>query len=479
MALLATSGKSGELRVVGGHIEGRLWLHDGQLVSSAVGKDHDYVDAMFELLRLSEGTFVFKDGVEAAEPEAPAAVEPIVRQAQERLQEWRQIEAVVPTLEHRVRLVPELPAPEVTLSSNDWTLVTAVALAGTVRGVVEELQVNYFDACRGLKRLVDAGLVLVEAPRVRGASVELSHGGRRNGASPAVTDTTNGATTSLSSPRPNMNERAPAAPVAHADGANGAHAVMASVDGAHDSSPAMASAHAARPTEAAQGSSSVAAIGTESSHGTRSGHDDESSPFASVLNAAALHPSAPSFSFEPATLVPSRPLDSSLSPSAPTTSHDSDTVGTDQGRRRRVSPDWRLPKDAEPVRVLRHEPAPEDDDAGELAVVRHLFLNPSDSDHTGNTDWDGWHHTPADTGADETNNAAPAPIRVIRPVATEPARSDEAVMPPAASFSLPEAGAPAPEAARRVPAAPAESSHERDESINRGLLLKFLSSVKP
>ncbi len=45
------------------------------------------------------------------------AVEPVVRQAEERLKEWRAIEVVVPSLEHRVRLIADLPAPEVTLSA--------------------------------------------------------------------------------------------------------------------------------------------------------------------------------------------------------------------------------------------------------------------------------------------------------------------------------------------------------------------------
>jgi hypothetical protein len=453
MALLATSGKSGELRVVSGHIEGRLWLQDGQLVASAVGKDHDHVDAMFELLRLSEGTFVFKDGVEAPEAEPPAAVDPIVRQAQERLQEWRQIEAVVPTLEHRVRLVPDLPAPEVTLSSDDWTLVIAVALAGTVRGVVEELQVNYFDACRGVKRLVDAGLALVEAPRVRGGSADSAHSARRNGASAASVNPTNGAAASLPSAAPSANGAAPAAPMAHTEAARSS-IVAAANDNSDESS-----------------------LGTVS----RNGGDDDLSPFASILTAAALSPSAPSFTFEPAILMPSRPVDSTLAPAAllPTSARDNDVAETDQVRRRRVSPDWRLPKDAEPVRVLRHQPAPDENDSGELAVVRHLFLNPADVDQAGSPDWDSWDHAGIDSGYEANDLAAPAPIRAIRPVETEPARSDEAATPPAASFSRPEPAAATSEPARRAPAAAAEPSHDKEEGINRGLLLKFLSSVKP
>jgi hypothetical protein len=173
MALLAASAKSGELRVVSGHVEGRLWLQHGQIVASNVGRTDDYVDALFELLRLTEGNFVFRDGVDPPEPadpsEVPVAldVEPVLRQAQARLAEWKDIVQVVPSAEHRVHLVAELPAPEVTLSAEDWQMVMAVALAGSVQGVLEELHRGQFDGFRGIRRLVEAGLVEVEPPRVR------------------------------------------------------------------------------------------------------------------------------------------------------------------------------------------------------------------------------------------------------------------------------------------------------------------------
>src|SRR5436305_9350933 len=169
MALLAASNKSRELRVGGGQVEGRLWLQDGHLVASMVGKAQGYVDAIFELLRLTVGNFVFKDGAEALEPGEATPVDGVMREAEERLKEWRDIITVVPSVEHRVGLIPDLPTAEVTLSADEWHLVMAVALAGTVQGVLEELKLGQFMGCRGIRRLVDAGLVLVAEPRVRPA----------------------------------------------------------------------------------------------------------------------------------------------------------------------------------------------------------------------------------------------------------------------------------------------------------------------
>ena len=203
MALLASSSKSGELRVVGGHIEGRLWMHDGRLVGSKVGKSRDHVDAIFDLLRLPEGNFVFKDGVEAPEPGEPTAVEPVMREAEERLREWQDIQAVVPSLEHRVRLIPDLTTPEVTLSAHEWHLVMAVALAASVRGVLEELGLTQFEGCRGIRRLVDAGLVIVESPRVRPSLSDPARPTRRVGttvSSPAASSPAPSSLASSSAP---------------------------------------------------------------------------------------------------------------------------------------------------------------------------------------------------------------------------------------------------------------------------------------
>jgi hypothetical protein len=192
MALLAASNKSGELRVVGGQVEGRLWLQDGHLVASKVGKAQGLVDAIFELLRLTEGNFVFKDGAQAPEAGEATPVDGVMREAEERLREWHDIVTVVPSVEHRVRLIPDLATPEITLSAEEWHLVMAVALAGTVQGVLEELKLGQFLGCRGLRRLVDAGVVLVEEPRVRPAP---HRGGRRSGSGTehnGVTATSNG-----------------------------------------------------------------------------------------------------------------------------------------------------------------------------------------------------------------------------------------------------------------------------------------------
>jgi hypothetical protein len=162
LTLLATTAKSGELRVAGPRLEGRLWLAGGELASASAGRATAPVDVLFELLRLPEGTFVFADGIPTVDG-PPVPVAPVLEEAGRRLESWREIEAVVPSLDVRVQLVPELSGADVVVTAERWRALVAVAEGGVVGVVAETLGLGEFDACSAVKELVDAGLVTVAA----------------------------------------------------------------------------------------------------------------------------------------------------------------------------------------------------------------------------------------------------------------------------------------------------------------------------
>ncbi|HZQ27306.1 MAG TPA: DUF4388 domain-containing protein [Acidimicrobiales bacterium] len=159
MALLSATKKTGELRVVGGRLDGRVHLNGGLVVSVEVGRADSYVDAVFELLRLTSGKFSFDADKQAASAGEPAEVEPLLAEAQARLAEWREIEAVVPSLEAGVHLVASLSDPHVTLASEQWHMVVAVASARTVQDVADALDLGEYAVSKALKELVEAGVV--------------------------------------------------------------------------------------------------------------------------------------------------------------------------------------------------------------------------------------------------------------------------------------------------------------------------------
>lgn len=164
MALLAATKKTGELRVVGERLDGRVHLDAGRVVAANVGRADSFVDAVFELLRLSTGKFSFDADQSPDNPSEPVDIEPLLLEASARLSEWREIEAVVPSLEHAVGLVGSLHDPHVTLAAEEWRMVVAVAASRCVSEVAEHLGLGEYSVCKALKKLVEAGVAEVADP---------------------------------------------------------------------------------------------------------------------------------------------------------------------------------------------------------------------------------------------------------------------------------------------------------------------------
>ncbi|WP_334142833.1 DUF4388 domain-containing protein [Rhabdothermincola sp.] len=168
MRLLASTKKTGRLRVEGSRGEGNVWVDGGQIVSCAATgapRAGGAVEVMFELLRFQDGSFVFDADEAPAERFDPVEVEATLAEAEKLLEEWRAIEAVVPSLDAWVSLAAQLPGDSVTLDRQRWSTIVAVGGGTTVGGLGEALELSDLDACRTVKQLVEDGLVTVgEAP---------------------------------------------------------------------------------------------------------------------------------------------------------------------------------------------------------------------------------------------------------------------------------------------------------------------------
>lgn len=168
LRLLATTKKTGRLRITGGRGTGSVWAADGKVVGiEATHAPHagDPVDALFELLRFEEGAFTFDAEATHDDPTTPVDVESVLGRAETLLDEWRTIESVVPSLDAWVTLRARLPQSEVVISQDQWTTLVAVGGGATVRRVADELCLAELAISRAVKELVELGLVdIVDAP---------------------------------------------------------------------------------------------------------------------------------------------------------------------------------------------------------------------------------------------------------------------------------------------------------------------------
>jgi len=181
LRLLSSTKKTGLLALDGDRGRGRVWVDGGEIVAAdATRAVVDDVDAvLFELLRFGEASFEFDTTAELPDGAgAPRAVDDALDVAETRLAEWQEIEAVVPSLDVRVRMVPELDG-DATVTPADWRVLARIGTGASGHDLAGHLVQGEYDVCRQLRDLVEAGLVeltgeVEEAPAAPPATEEVA-----------------------------------------------------------------------------------------------------------------------------------------------------------------------------------------------------------------------------------------------------------------------------------------------------------------
>jgi Domain of unknown function (DUF4388) len=177
LRLLATTGKTGCLHLDGDRGRGSVWIDDGTLVAAAadrVGEGAPIDEVIFEMLRFDKGSFRFAVDERSPHDDQPADLEGTLRRATQLLDEWRDLEAVVPSLNHRVAMAPELTVEQVTVDADRWQALVAIAGGRSVGELGDTLGQGELTVTRTVSDLVELGIAVVQAPETRTGS------GRRN-----------------------------------------------------------------------------------------------------------------------------------------------------------------------------------------------------------------------------------------------------------------------------------------------------------
>ena len=167
LRLVASTRKTGRLRVSGTRGEGSIWVEAGDIVAgsiTSVDDNADYATQVFDLLRFPDGSFIFESDRTAPEPGAPAEIEPVLREAEALLAEWRTIEQVIPSSEAWINLAEELPTADVVVDRRRWLVIVAVGAGSTVMDIANTLGLGEIQVARELKEMVELGLLEVGAP---------------------------------------------------------------------------------------------------------------------------------------------------------------------------------------------------------------------------------------------------------------------------------------------------------------------------
>jgi hypothetical protein len=162
--LVSVSGKTGAFHISRNGEKGKIFLRKGQIVHAEVGSlraEH----AVYEMATWSEGQFAFNAGEEPAETTIQASNASLMMEAARRFDEWRVLARKIPSLD----VVPYFPPrpqgqDQVTLSPQEWVLVTRIDGARSIEEIASGLQWGAFDVSKLLFGLITSGLVALRGP---------------------------------------------------------------------------------------------------------------------------------------------------------------------------------------------------------------------------------------------------------------------------------------------------------------------------
>jgi hypothetical protein len=172
LRLLADARKTGALRMDAG-VAATWWLVDGVCCAAEGGDLVEPVSDVRELLarmvdigfvaaRHSGGTFRFvADENPPWESEVRLEVDAVLVEIDGLLEQWREIEVVIPSLECRPVLCDELGTDRLEVDAETWRLIVQIDRRRTVRDLAHRTSRSVFELCRTLIELVELGAVAI------------------------------------------------------------------------------------------------------------------------------------------------------------------------------------------------------------------------------------------------------------------------------------------------------------------------------
>ena len=157
--LVAVSGKTGMFSLTRAAEKGAVYIQNGQITHAKVN-DIEGEDAIYALALWNEGQFQFSAGVESETRTITRSNTNLLMEAARRSDEWKILSKKIPTTEAVPRLVCREGLSEpVTLTPNEWLVVTGTDGARTIEEIARATRLSAFDVAKTLYGLITAELV--------------------------------------------------------------------------------------------------------------------------------------------------------------------------------------------------------------------------------------------------------------------------------------------------------------------------------
>jgi hypothetical protein len=205
LRLIASSGKSGLVRIENASPSGRIFIVDGRIAFATNRNEDDPIDDLLHmeyradyvgsaddrrivnltdllennseafsrfleqmivevlsrLLRVDEGQFRFDVDIRSRR-EIPYSfdVEEVIKQSELRAEAWTRIFAIIPSTTEPFRMAPRLDnSEEVLLARRDWALLSSIGASSTINSISQQLKIFEFAAAKKVAELTQRGLI--------------------------------------------------------------------------------------------------------------------------------------------------------------------------------------------------------------------------------------------------------------------------------------------------------------------------------
>jgi hypothetical protein len=162
--LISVSGKTGVFHLVNGHLQGRIFLHDGKIVHAEL-EDITGEEAVYALAIWSQGDFRFDPGTATPHRTITKSNTNLLMEAARRLDEWRVLSKKVPSVDW----VPEFVVldnreGQINLNTSEWLILSKIDGQRSVKSIAASGGLSVFDVAKILYGLVAAGLIGLKEP---------------------------------------------------------------------------------------------------------------------------------------------------------------------------------------------------------------------------------------------------------------------------------------------------------------------------
>ncbi len=162
--LVSVSGKTGAFEIQGEQETGKIYLREGQIVDAVVGRLRGD-SAVYEMAIWSQGNFSFNPGEETDQVTVHISNANLMMEAARRLDEWRVLSRKIPSLDLVPYFTPrDQGTDQVTLSPQEWILVTRIDGEHSIEEMASELKWSAFDVSKLLFGMITSGLVALCSP---------------------------------------------------------------------------------------------------------------------------------------------------------------------------------------------------------------------------------------------------------------------------------------------------------------------------